>query len=352
MTSGASGSDSGSARAGTVRQAAITGVGSAVPERVVPNAFFEDLVDTTDEWIRERTGIRERRFAGEGETTGSMATLAGRRALDAAGVSPEALDLIIVATCTPDRPLPATAAAVQRNLGASCAAFDLNAACAGFIYGVSTSTAFIESGAADRILLIGAETLSRVINLHDRTTCVLFGDGAGAAVLERSPAPGVIDSALHLDGNEYELLTIPAGGAEEPTSADSVAGGRHAIVMPNGQAVFKKAVVGMASACASLLEKNGLSKEELDLIVPHQANARIIAAVADRLHIDHARVFVDMEWVGNTSAASIPIAIDRAWRSGRLHPGQLVLTTAFGAGLAWGANLLRWTMTAPDGSGA
>jgi 3-oxoacyl-[acyl-carrier-protein] synthase III len=329
------------------RHATIAGVGSAVPERVVPNSFFEDLVDTSDEWIQERTGIKERRFASDGETTGTLSTLAGRRALDAAGIPAESLDMIVVATCTPDRPLPATATAVQRDLGASCPAFDMNAACAGFIYGLATSTAFIESGAADRILLIGAETLSRVINLHDRTTCVLFGDGAGAAVLEPSPTPGVIDSALQLDGREYELLTIPAGGAEEPTSPESIAQGRHTIVMTNGQSVFKKAVVGMASACTSLLEKNGLSKDELDVVVPHQANARIIAAVADRLHVDHDKVFVDMEWVGNTSAASIPIAIDRAWRAGRLHPGQLVLTTAFGAGLAWGANLLRWTLPEP-----
>ncbi len=333
------------------RHATIAGIGSALPSRVVPNRFFEDLVETSDQWIQERTGIKERRFAGPGESTGSLATAAARVALDTAGVSAEALDLIVLATCTPDRPLPATAAAVQRDLGVSCPAFDMNAACAGFIYGMATSTAFIESGAADRILLIGAETLSRVINMHDRTTCVLFGDGAGAVVLEPSSTPGVIDSSLHLDGNEYELLTIPAGGVEEPANSDSVAEGRHKIAMRSGQSVFKKAVVGMASACASLLEKNGLSKDDVDVVVPHQANARIIAAVADRLHLPPERVFVDMEWVGNTSAASIPIAIDRAWRAGRLHPGQLVLTTAFGAGLAWGANLLRWTLVEPVGAG-
>ncbi len=332
-----------SAGAGGRRFAAITGVGSALPERVVPNAYFESFVETTDEWIRERTGIRERRFAGPGETTGSLATLAARRALHAAGVTAGALDLIVVATCTPDRPLPATAAYVQRELGVSCPAFDMNAACAGFIYGLATGSAFLTSGGADRILVIGAEVLSRVINMHDRTTCVLFGDGAGAVVLEPSEEPGVMDSALHLDGNEYELLTIPAGGVEEPANPDSVAGHRHAIVMSSGQAVFKKAVIGMASACAGLLEKNGLSREQVDVVIPHQANARIIAAVRDRLHLDPERVFVDMEWVGNTSAASIPIAMDRAWRAGRLSPGDVVLTTAFGAGLAWGANLLRWT---------
>jgi 3-oxoacyl-[acyl-carrier-protein] synthase III len=232
----------------------------------------------------------------------------------------------------------------------SCPAFDLNAACAGFIYGLATGTAFLTSGASDRVLVIGAEVLSRVINLHDRTTCVLFGDGAGAVVLEPSEAPGVIDSSLHLDGNEYELLTIRAGGTEEPADAASVAAGRHTISMSNGQSVFKKAVVGMARACGDLLEKNGLTKDDVDVVIPHQANARIIAAVGERLHVDPARVFVDMEWVGNTSAASIPIAMDRAWRNGRLHPGDLVLTTAFGAGLAWGANLLRWSLPEPSGA--
>jgi 3-oxoacyl-[acyl-carrier-protein] synthase-3 len=333
------------------RFAAISGVGSALPERVVPNVYFEAFVDTSDQWIQDRTGIRERRFAGPGETTGSLATLAARRALESAGIPGGSIDLIVVATCTPDRPLPATAAYVQRELGVSCPAFDLNAACAGFIYGLATGSAFLTSGGADRVLVVGAEVLSRVINMHDRTTCVLFGDGAGAVVLSPADEPGVMDSSLHLDGNEYELLTIPAGGVEEPSNADTVAANRHTIAMTSGQAVFKKAVVGMAAACAGLLEKNGLSRDQVDVVIPHQANARIIAAVRDRLHLDPERVFVDMEWVGNTSAASIPIAMDRAWRAGRLAPGDVVLTTAFGAGLAWGANLLRWTAP-PLGEGA
>jgi 3-oxoacyl-[acyl-carrier-protein] synthase-3 len=181
---------------------------------------------------------------------------------------------------------------------------------------------------------------------------VLFGDGAGAVVLAASEIPGIIDSSLHLDGNDYELLTIPAGGSEEPTTPQTIGAGRHKIVMTSGQSVFKKAVVGMARACGELLEKNGFAKDDVDVVVPHQANARIIAAVGERLHVDPARVFVDMEWVGNTSAASIPIAMDRAWRAGRFRAGDLVLTTAFGAGLAWGANLLRWTAPAPGPSGA
>jgi len=335
--------------AGPRRFAQITGVGSALPERVVPNAYFERLVDTSDEWIQDRTGIKSRRFASEGETTSTLAADAGGRALESAGVDPGSVDLLIVATCTPDRPLPAAAAYVQRLLGMTCPAFALNAACAGFIYGVSTGSSFIQSGNAERVLVVGSEVLSRVVNMTDRTTCVLFGDGAGAVVLQPSDEPGVLDSILALDGTQSELLTIPAGGVEEPANAESVASHRHEIHMSSGSSVFKRAVVGMAEACASLLEKAGLSVEDVDVVIPHQANARIIAAVRERLHIPPERVFVDMEEVGNTSAASIPIAMDRAWRDGRLRPGDLVLTTAFGAGLAWGSNLLRWTAPSPEG---
>ena len=330
------------------RLAAITSVGSALPERVVPNSFFEDLVDTSDGWIQERTGIKARRFAGEGETTATLAAQAASHALEAVGVSPAAVDLLIVATCTPDRPLPATAAFVQQRMGMSCPAFDLNAACAGFIYGLSVGSSFVMAGNADRVLVVGAEVLSRVINLTDRTTCVLFGDGAGAVLLEPAADGGVIDSVLALDGGQSELLTIPAGGVEEPATPESVATHRHEIHMADGRSVFRRAVVGMANACAGLLEKAGLTKDDVDIVIPHQANARIIAAVGDRLGIPRERVFVDMEEVGNTSAASIPIAMDRAWRDGRLKPGDLVLTTAFGAGLAWGANLIRWTAPGPD----
>jgi 3-oxoacyl-[acyl-carrier-protein] synthase-3 len=329
------------------RFARIVSTGSALPRRVVPNAYFESLVDTSDQWIQDRTGIKERRFASGGETTSTFATLAAERALTAAGVPPESVDLLVVATCTPDRPLPATAAFVQARLGMSCPAFDLNAACAGFIYGLSTGSSFVMAGNADRVLVVGAEVLSRVLNLTDRTTCVLFGDGAGAVLLEPSEEPGVIDSVLALDGGQSELLTIPAGGVEEPANAETVAQNRHTIHMTSGSTVFKRAVIGMAEACAGLLEKAGLTKDDVDVVIPHQANARIIAAVAERLHVPKERVFVDMEWVGNTSAASIPIAMDRAWREGRLSPGNVVLTTAFGAGLAWGANLVRWTAPLP-----
>ena len=275
------------------RFARIASVGSALPHRVVPNEFFESLVETSDEWIIERTGIHTRRFAGPGETTSTLSVDAATRALGSADWDPSAVDLLIVATCTPDRPLPSTAAFVQAKLGMSCAAFDLNAACAGFVYGL-----------------------------------------------------------LAMDGTQAELLTIPAGGSEQPATAETAATHGHQIHMQNGQTVFHQAVVGMAAACASVLEKAGLSGNDVTIVIAHQANARIIAAVGKRLGIDPARVVIDVAEVCNTSAASIPIAMDRAWKAGRLHPGDLVLTAAFGAGLAWGANLIRWTAPAPSGAGA
>jgi 3-oxoacyl-[acyl-carrier-protein] synthase-3 len=332
----------------TERHARITGVGSALPDRRVPNSFFESMVDTSDQWIQERTGIRERRFASEGETTSTLASDAVARALESAGVRPDSVDLMIVGTCTPDRPLPSAAAFVQARLGMTCPAFDLNAACAGFVYGLSVGGAQIRAGAADRVVVVGAEVLSRVLNMTDRTTCVLFGDGAGAAVLEPGDEPGLIESRLALDGTQAELLTIPAGGTEEPTTEEAVRQLRTKIHMSDGQAVFRQAVVAMAQACRELLDKAGLAASDLDAVIAHQANARIIAAVGKRLGIEPAKLYLDIAEVGNTSAASIPIAMDRAWRAGRLHPGDLVLTTAFGAGMAWGANLLRWTAPLPQ----
>jgi len=329
------------------RYAALAAVGSALPSRVIPNSYFESFVETSDEWIMDRTGIRTRRFAGPGETTASLSVDAAKQALEAAGADPQSVDMLIVATCTPDRLLPATAAFVQARLGMSCPAFDLNAACAGFVYGVSVGSAQIRAGAADRVLVIGAEVLSRVLNLADRTTCVLFGDGAGAGLLEPAEEPGVIDSLLAMDGNQALLLTIPAGGSEQPTTPETAISSEHTIHMDNGQAVFHQAVTGMSAACASVLEKAGLAPGDVTWVIAHQANARIIAAVGKRLGFDPARVVIDVAEVGNTSAASIPLAMDRAWRAGKLSPGDVVLTAAFGAGFAWGANLIRWTAPMP-----
>ena len=326
----------------SVRFASIAGVGSALPDRVVPNDEFAGFLDTSDAWIRERTGIRERRFAAEGEATSDLAAAAARRALASAGLTADQLDLIVVATCTPDTPLPATAVWTQRKLGARCPAFDLNSACAGFSYGLATGSAFVRTGQAETVLVIGAEVLSRVVNMDDRGTCILFGDGAGAVVLRPAADPGIIGSVLGADGGAADLLIIPAGGTARPATAERIAARETTIAMPNGRDVFKRAVTEMAAACRELLEKNGFGSGDVDVLVPHQANQRIMVAVAERLGIPEERSVLDVAEVGNTSAASVPIALDRAVRAGRVPEGALVLVTSFGAGLSWGANLVRW----------
>jgi 3-oxoacyl-[acyl-carrier-protein] synthase-3 len=328
---------------GTGRYAAFAGTGSALPERIVPNAWFESLVDTSDEWIVDRTGIRERHFASEGETTSDLAAEAARGALDAAALAPGQVDLLVVATLTPDRPLPSAAVMVQRKLGLSCPAFDVNAACAGFSYATTVATSMIESGAAENTLVVGAEILSRVLNMADRSTCVLFGDGAGAVVMVPSAEPGVLASTLAADGAQAELLTVPAGGAERRLTAESIAAAEDTIHMVSGREVFRRAVTDMSAACRSLMDKAGVAPDDIDVLIPHQANARIVTAVGQRLGIPPERSVLDMETVGNTSAASIPIALDRAVRAGQVKRGDLVLMASFGAGLAWGATLARWT---------
>jgi 3-oxoacyl-[acyl-carrier-protein] synthase-3 len=331
----------------TGRHARVAAVGSALPPRVVPNSYFESIVDTSDQWIQERTGIKERRFAGSGESTASLSADAAALALRRAGVGPESVDLLVVATCTPERSIPSTAAFVQARLGMSCPSFDLNAACAGFVYGLSVADAQIRAGAADRIMLVGAEVLSRVLDMTDRSTCVLFGDGAGAALLEASDEPGVIDSLLALSGSQAELLTVPAGGSAEPITPETLEQRRNFLRMLDGQAVFKQAVTAMADACLQVLDKAGLSADDVKIAIGHQANARILAALGKRLGLPPEKVLIDIAHVGNTSAASIPIALDRAWTRGLLEPGDVVLTAAFGAGMAWGANVIRWTIPAP-----
>jgi 3-oxoacyl-[acyl-carrier-protein] synthase-3 len=326
------------------RHATITGVGSSLPPRLVPNSWFEARVDTTDEWIRSRTGIEARHFADDGVVTSDLAVEAARIALRTTGIPAEQLDMIVCASVTGDTPFPATAVWVQEKLGLSCPAFDVNAACAGFSYGLATATAFVESGMADTVLLIGAEVYSRILDFTDRQTCVLFGDGAGATVIQASDRPGIEGTVLGADGTAAEILLVPAGGSREPASAETVAASRHRIQMPNGREVFKRAVTEMAASCREVLEKNGHSPDDVDLLIPHQANARIMVAVAERLGIPLERAVVDVAEVGNTSAASIPIALDRAYRAGRIHEGDLVLFTSFGAGLTWGATAIRWTM--------
>jgi len=326
------------------RHATITGVGSSLPPRVVPNTWFEAQVDTTDDWIRSRTGIEARHFADDGVVTSDLAVEAALVALRTAGIPAEQLDMIVCASVTGDTPFPATAVWVQEKLGLSCPAFDVNAACAGFSYGLATAAAFVEAGMADAILLIGAEVFSRILDFTDRQTCVLFGDGAGATVIQASERPGIEGTVLGADGTAAEILLVPGGGSREPASAETVAASRHRIQMPNGREVFKRAVTEMAASCREVLEKNGHSPDDVDLLIPHQANARIMIAVAERLGIPLERSVVDVAEVGNTSAASIPIALDRAYRAGRMKDGDLVLFTSFGAGLTWGATAIRWTM--------
>jgi 3-oxoacyl-[acyl-carrier-protein] synthase-3 len=308
----------------------------------VPNAWFEERLATSDEWIRERTGIASRRFADDGVTTSDLAVDASRTALETAGIAAEQLDLIVCATLTPDTPIPSTAAWVQQKFGVACPAFDVNAACAGFSFALSTATAFVESGTADTILVIGGEVLSRAIDMTDRSTCILFGDGAGAVVVCRSEQGGILGSVLGTDGRAAETLMIPAGGSRRPASFETVAAHDHAIRMPNGREVFKRAVTEMAAACRQLLDKSGFSPDDVDVLIPHQANARIMAAVAERLGIDGDRAVVDVAEVGNTSAASIPLALCDAVTDRRIKRGDLVLLEAMGGGFTWAAALLRW----------
>lgn len=340
----AAGADS-SVPSGIVRAVGMTGVGSHVPSRVLTNHDLERIVATTNEWIVSRTGMRERRIAAEHEATSDLAVVAGRRALEAAGVKPADLDMIVVATITPDYPFPNTACLVQRQLGADRAfCMGLEAACSGFLYGMETARCYIAAGAAQTALVIGAEKMSAVLDWTDRSTCVLFGDGAGAAVLRPVPAGrrGIISSVFGSDGSLSDLLMIPAGGSRRPATAETVAAREHCLRM-RGREVFRYAVTHMAEAGLAALHKAGLSISDIRWVIPHQANLRIIAAIGERLHCPASRFIVNVEKYGNTSAASIGLALDEAVRDGRIREGDLVLMVAFGAGFTWGATVMEWT---------
>jgi 3-oxoacyl-[acyl-carrier-protein] synthase-3 len=326
-----------------VRTASIIGIGSYVPSRVLTNHDLEKMVATSDEWITTRTGIRERRIADGNESTSDLGAQAARRALKAAGVSPEQVDLIIVATCTPDMPFPATACLVQQKIGAHrAAAFDLEAACSGFLYGLAVGRQFIMTRAFETVLVIGAEKLSTITNWRDRNTCVLFGDGAGAAVLQHRPqSHGLLTVVLGADGGKADLLKVPAGGSRCPASIESVQSGKHFLHM-EGRETFKYAVQAMSSAALEALERCGLDVSQIRCIIPHQANRRIIDAVAERLGAQTEQVFVNLDRYGNTSAASVAIALDEAVRSGRIRRGDLALLVAFGAGFTWAAAVIEW----------
>jgi 3-oxoacyl-[acyl-carrier-protein] synthase-3 len=318
--------------------ARIVGTGSYLPAQVLTNADLEQRVDTSDEWIRERTGIRQRHIAAEGETTSDLAKVAAERALAAAGVSASELDLIVVGTTTPDVIFPSTACLLQHKLGAKdCPAFDVNAACTGFIYALSIAEKFVRTGAARTALVVGAETLTRMLDWNDRGTCVLFGDGAGAVVLKADTTPGVISTHIHADGQYRELLHNPVGVSkgfrDEPN---------HGVrVIMAGNEVFRVAVRTLSRIVDETLAANQLDKSAIDWLVPHQANLRIISATAKHLDMPMERVIVTVDRHGNTSAGSVPLALDHGIREGQIKPGQLLLLEAFGGGFTWGSALLR-----------
>ncbi|MEQ7054689.1 beta-ketoacyl-ACP synthase III [Paenibacillaceae sp. P-4] len=327
----------------SLRSVGIIGTGKYVPERVLTNADMEKMVDTNDEWIVSRTGIKERRIAAEHEATSDLAFYAAEKALEAAGISAEELDLIVVATVTPDMSFPATACLVQKRLGATkAAAFDLSAACSGFVYGLANASNFIAMGTYKYALVIGAECLSRITDYTDRNTCILFGDGAGAAVL--GPVPegrGFQSFVLGADGNGGELLKIEAGGSRMPASAETVENKRHYLYM-NGREVFKFAVRIMGNAAEEAIEKAGKKKEDISLMVPHQANTRIIHAALERLNLSEDKCVINLPYYANTSAASIPLALAEAAEQGRIQEGDTILLVGFGGGLTWGASVIVW----------
>jgi 3-oxoacyl-[acyl-carrier-protein] synthase-3 len=321
----------------------IAGTGSYVPDRVVPNSEFEKTLDTSDEWIVQRTGIRARRFAAPDQATSDLSLIAAQRALENAGLQASDLDLIVLGTLTPDYLLPSTACLVQDRLGAkNAAAFDCNAACTGFITALHTGEAFIAAGRAKRVLVIGAETLSRFVDMKDRSSCILFGDGAGAAILAPLDECGqgeILETRLGADGSGFDFIHMRGGGSRLPASHETIEQGEHYIRL-KGREVYRFAVTHMSDLIADLLKDRDPS--ELGLIVPHQVNRRIIDAALERLGMDDSKVVVNIQDYANTSAATVPIALDESLRQGRLQKGKLCVMVAFGAGLTWGGTLLRW----------
>ena len=324
-------------------RARITGTGSYVPEKVLTNLDIEKFIDTNDEWIRTRTGISERHIAADGENTSDLATRAAERAMEMAGVAAEDIDLIVVGTITGDYPWPATACVVQSNLGAKNAgAFDVSAACSGFLYALSCAIDRIEAGRSKKALVIGAEVLSRIINWEDRNTCILFGDAAGAVIVEAGEGDrGILSSHLHADGTQLELLYQPGFGTKHLPSIEALKSKNYFLQM-QGNEVFKVAVRSMSEVANTALQTNGMTAEDVDLFIPHQANIRILNATAKKIGLKDEQVYINVDRYGNTSGATIPLALDEANRAGRLKEGDIVLLDAFGGGFTWAATLLRW----------
>ncbi len=323
--------------------AAITGWGMAVPQRVVTNNDLAAIMDTSDEWIRTRTGIVERRVVSDGECTSTLAVQAGHQALACARIAPEQIDLVILATCTPDRIFPATASRVQAELNIpNAGAFDLNAACSGFVYGLSVATSMIRSGASQSVLLIGVDIFTHLLNWNDRNTSVLFGDGAGAVVLQQCEQPrGLLVGKLGSWGQGEQLMVAKAGGTCQPLTPELIEQGQHFVSM-NGREIYKHAIREMSESALYVIRASGLTIADINLVIPHQANLRIIEGMARRLGIPLDRVVVNLDRYGNTSAASVPIALCEAAEQGRLHTDDYVLLTAFGGGLTWASAIVRW----------
>ena len=331
----------------TMFSVGIIGTGSYVPETIVTNHDLERIVDTSDEWILSRTGIRERRIADNSQATSDLSTIAAQRALDSAGLTAKDIDLIIVATITPDMSFPSTACIVQSNIGAEkAAAFDLEAACSGFLYALNVACQFVSTGFYKNVLVIGAECMSRITNWKDRRTCILFGDGAGAAVVGRvDKGYGFLSQYMGADGSGGDSLNMKAGGSRLPASMETIEKDLHYIQM-DGSEVFKFAVRVMASSVNQAIKLAGLEKGQISLLIPHQANMRIIIGAAKRLEIDMDKIFVNLASYGNMSAASIPVALDEAFRSGKLKKDDYVCMVGFGSGLTWASNVLKWAVDA------
>lgn len=325
-------------------RAVIRATGRAVPEKIVTNADLEKLVDTTDEWIQQRTGIKERRICAEGETASTLAIEAAQKALAKANLEASDLDLVVCATVTGDMPFPSTSCIVQEAIGArNAGAYDLGAACAGFIYALSTVAGLIESNQFKRVLLVGVDVLSKYVDWTDRSTCILFGDGAGSAIVEAAEGTerGVIRTVLKADGSGAQFIKFDGGGSKFPLAAKCNPPHRNSVFMA-GQETYRFAVNAMGDACCKVLDEAGMSPADVDLFVPHQANIRIIESAAERLKLPAEKVYVNVQYYGNTSGGSIPIALDEASEKGLLKQGDVVMTVGFGAGLVWGANLIRW----------
>ncbi len=334
-----------------LRSVGIAGIGSCLPENIVTNADLEKIVETNDEWIVSRTGIRERRKVDADTAVSDLCLVAAQRALENAGIHAEELDLILVATVTPDFAFPSTACILQGKLGAvKAAAVDIEAGCSGFVYGISVGSQFIATGMYNKVMVIGGETLSKITDMTDRSTCVLFGDGAGAAVLTPvEQGNGLLSFVLGSQGEGGELLCQPAGGSKNPASEETVKNRQHYIKMA-GNDVFKFAVRTMGDAAVKCLEKAGLTTKDVDVLVPHQANMRIIDAAMRRLDLDRDRVVINLDRYGNMSSASIPVALDEALKDGRIKNGDIVVMVAFGAGLTWGACCMKWFQHKEEGN--